>query len=940
MVNWARRGVGEFIMKRIVVLFVSICMICVSISGAAVSVNKITESKDVIGAANVVKTSSESNTILLNNLRTTVNKYMSADENIYKNNVKSTGSDVTYPWSHPLPAGDFLNWWIRVNYSGQTFEKQIDMSTTEFKERLKHPWRYDTISFDVDGDSKNDIDVYYSVYVSKIVNLNEGINAKSLESRLMVRTDGIKDRTAQLEVWSEIHLNYGLIKNSKSRDISPIFGGKFGLLMNKLIEKLRTVSEKLGFTRLLNLFNKLSSYSQKENNNDNSGIGTLQDDNDYLSIGVGVRSPQGGNIPLFFEKRFAFGKDNIFQPVIFEHELMQLASKSPLDLIFGFQSYKAGSTNPTFDIAFSIEFNPAFYIRTQFIPLSGYIYYNFDTGSEYNQEQKITFSANVIKGLGDGVDLSLIFDEIDSTMVGNWLSFDLTLSPVGFVYKASKKFNIGILVSSPIFSGKVKLNNIPTKATLGFDVDATFDHQGNELFVSFGGGVSLNMDSNLGSIVVYYPKLGPDEPDVTFLKVSGIPSSQSLSAEASLYMKNDTMLTVRPEGHISLTMSSPLSKIETYYPKANSSDPDAMFITVPNGIPSSTTVGVEAELYVDLDNFSNIDNYAYGRIYRTSSSNIQAIDGYLPGASKPIVKITDIPASSEVKGKLEWNKLQGYAYAARTSAGGPDPIEINLEFGSATINNYLEIGDGHIDAQFHLAQAGYFGFDTANEMIGDTLTIGNTETGNSLTIHVGKVSADNLWASWDLDTTQNPIQVEDLALSGDLSLFEDFQISAVLQGKNMHFEGDWNVGEEGKLSFDFTQDQPVQIIFDDLFPNNPKYKLSGGVIINQDFHFDIKWRWKQGEEQGEHGYFKINEDTNDPNFDWIFVNFTYTPDGYSEPQYGVEVGGTNVGLIVWSEWWKEPNHMLPHIWWYVYIQGNFYMNLLWNGDWYDNVQTW
>lgn len=931
MVKWARRGVGEFVMKRIVVLFVAVCMICVSISGAAVSINKNIAPSEENLVANVVRTSPESNIALLHSLKKTVDTYMSTDETLYKNNVKYTGSDVTYPWAQPLPVGDFVSWWIRVNFSGENFEKQMTISPNDFIDRLRHPMRFDVLSFNVDDDPEDDIFVYFAVCKSAISTPDGMIkNADSLESHLEVMTYGIEDenRTSQLEVWSEIHVNYGLIKNSKSRDSSPFFNGKFGLLMNKLIERLRTTFENLGFTRLLNLFNKLSGYSQKEKNDENPGIGTLQDDNDYISIGVGVGSPQGGYIPRDFYKIFSFSKENIFQPLVFEHELKSLSDKSPLDLLFGFQSYKAGSNDPTFDIAFSIEFDPALHIRTEFIPLSGYVFYSFDTDSQYGQQPKITFSSNIIKGEGKGVELSLVFDKIDNTMVGNWMSFDLNVLPpnIGFEYKASKKFSIGLVVSSPIFSGKVKINGIPKEVNLDFDVDATFDHQGNELFVSFGGGVSLTMDSDLSSIVVYYPKLGPDEPDVTFLKVSGIPKSQSLSAEASLYVKNDTMLTVRPEGHITLAMSSPISKIETFYPKANSSDPDSMWVTVPNGIGAGTTIGAVAELYVDLDNFSYINNSVYGKIYRDSVSNIQRINGYLPGASGPIVEITDIPADSQAYGKLEWNKLKGYAHASRTSAGGPDPIKINLEFGSVTLENYLEIRDGHIDAQFQLAQAGYFGFDTANEMLGDTLTIGNTETGNSLTISVGKVSANDLWASWNLNTSQQPIQVENLALSGDLSLFEDFQVSAVLQGKNMHFEGDWHVGEEGMLSFDFTQDQPIEIIVDDLFPNNPKYDLAGGVIISQDFHFDIKWNW------GDSGYFKINEDTNDPNFNWIFIRFTYTPDGYTQPQYGAEIGGTNIGLIVWCEWIPG-----PIIWWYVYLQGNFYMDLLWQGTWHENV---
>jgi hypothetical protein len=88
------------------------------------------------------------------------------------------------------------------------------------------------------------------------------------------------------------------------------------------------------------------------------------------------------------------------------------------------------------------------------------------------------------------------------------------------------------------------------------------------------------------------------------------------------------------------------------------------------------------------------------------------------------------------------------------------------------------------------------------------------------------------------------------------------------------------------------------------------------------------------------GYFKINEDTNDPNFNWIGIYFTYDPSGQNNPTYGVEIGGTNVGLIVYFKWWKHPSQWLPEVWWYVYIMGNFYVDLLWEGDWYQNIHTW
>ncbi|MCK4902386.1 MAG: hypothetical protein KAS76_03430, partial [Thermoplasmatales archaeon] len=110
-------------------------------------------------------------------------------------------------------------------------------------------------------------------------------------------------------------------------------------------------------------------------------------------------------------------------------------------------------------------------------------------------------------------------------------------------------------------------------------------------------------------------------------------------------------------------------------------------------------------------------------------------------------------------------------------------------------------------------------------------------------------------------------------------------------------------------------------------------------IISDDFHFDVKWDWKQGE-WGDRGEFKINEDTNDPNFDWAGFKITYDPSGSNNPQYGIEVSGTNIGLIVYMEWWKHPDQWLPEVWWYIYIQGSFNIHLLWKGDWYYNVEDW
>ena len=82
----------------------------------------------------------------------------------------------------------------------------------------------------------------------------------------------------------------------------------------------------------------------------------------------------------------------------------------------------------------------------------------------------------------------------------------------------------------------------------------------------------------------------------------------------------------------------------------------------------------------------------------------------------------------------------------------------------------------------------------------------------------------------------------------------------------------------------------------------------------------------------------INQDTNNPNFDWIGMTLKYTPDGYTTPQYGIEVGGYNISVHVYLQWWFTEGHPLPTTWWYVIIDGDFYLDLLWNGGWIYNVQ--
>lgn len=943
-------------MRKGITLLISISVICVSMSGAAISINNHTNNyintekeKFVI---NKPTESPEVNTQLLKSINQQVDKYLNIDKYnpeisnyIHNGPTVKTLDDVTYPWSikEELLRSDYLQWVIRVSYGEKYFEEELDISPADFKERfLEHPLHYEYIYFDVDENGENDLKVFYSFFTSTIINTQKNIDVTSLETCLKVDAGDIPDRDEKLEVWSEIKLNFGLLPKSKDLDKPLSYNTKIKTLLENFLEKIQNKFLNGGFPLIQKLQDIFNNILQLQNNRDdlNPIVDVMAADNDWISAGIGIGSPQGEKTPIFFEKRFSVAKKNIFQPTIFEHELKETQSSVPLELLFGFKSGKANTNKPTFDIAFSIEFDPAIYVCTQFIPLEAYVYYGWDLESAHSTETKITFSANLLTGMGEDTGIALLFDSTNP-IAGNqhWMSFEF--EGIGFQYKANQKHNIGVLLSSPIFSSKVKFTGIPKNVKCEFDVDLSFIYQpGEKLEASADGALKLlDMGSEkMNNAILYYPKLSSDEPDIEFIKISGIPSI-TLGAEADLLIDNDTMTLISGEGSTSLSMGSNLDRIQMFYRKADPYDPDIIFIDVPDGVPSTQTVGVNAKLYIDLDDFSNPDNYVYGRAYRSSSGNINEISGYLPGQTDPIVKITEIPANSEAKGKLTWNKLQGYAYARRQSSGGEDPIEINIDIGTFHLYNYLQILEGIIDCNFHLADPGYFKFDTTNDMLGDTVEVEDTSTGNILNLDAYKISANDLDLQWNLDMSQSPIPIEELTVKGSVSFFEDFTISATYQGKYLQFDGDWTVGKEGQFSVDFNQNKPIELILDDLFQNNSQFTLGGGVIISDDFHFDIKWNWQEGT-LAEPGYFKINEDTNDPNFDWIGIYFTYTPDGYTNPQYGIEIGGNDIGLIVWVNWYKKQGQILPEIEWYVVIMGDFYADLLWNGDWHENIQSW
>ena len=957
-------------MKKIFSLVLVLFLISIAISENVSSINVISDNENThiepINNQNTV----ESRT---NKLIDTVDEYLNMDINSY-NPYDEPEKVIDIPWIN-LNSNSLLEWWIRLKYNGVTFEQEVPVSPTDFSEKfLKHPEYAEILKFNIDIDPEDDVEVRVGFYWS-IIKYPDGTGARSLEFRYMIRqlTDGgIEDNVGELEVWSELRVNYGLIKRSTPKILSldsfqnenRLNNKQYYLLINykpefiirQLINRIKMQAKDRCFEYFKTLLrstinNPWNRYDKNIpiSNSDN-------DDVDYISIGSGYRSPQGDRIPLLVDKRFSFAKSinlnwkegSIFNPTIFEHELYDVTSSDPIEILYGFQAYKGDTDTVQYDIAFSVEFDPAIYLRTEFIPLDGYVYYYFGQKSQ-SSETRVTFSSNIFEGSGEEVSLTLIFDRIDSNLArsGHWMMFDLgiidgNLLGGGFHYEASHKHSVGIEVNAPGFQEKVHIKGIPTRVDFGWDIYTDFTILPKTIDVAFGGYVKLDMSSVIDEVIVYYPKANPEDPDTTFFEACNIPSYEKLTAEASLYMHGGDMLTVRPEGFVDLTMSSKIGEINLYYPKSDPTEDDSVFINVPeDSIPSKTRIGAELQVHVDIDNILNPNNNIYGRIYHNCDANLNEINVYLPGDSYesfdekiPLIRVTDIPAIATAEAQLYWSKLQGHAYASRGYIGGRDPIEVNLEYGGFEIYNKLEISEGYIDIGFKIGTNGYFRFDTSKRIFSNNLRITNSGSENNLDrleLSVDEVSADNLHANWDIDTSGERLRINNLGFGGFVDTLKGLELGLEIQGESTNLNIDWITGQGGHLAIDFYQDDPIRLDFD-LDNESADFDLHGFVELSNNPHFDMDWKWHQGERYTDPGYFKINENNHQANIKEINLYFTI------QDEWGAEASLKNAGLYICVEWYWW--NFILYIWPVIDIYGDWNLNLLLNGQWYNNVENW
>jgi len=122
-------------MKRRVGAILIVCMLCVSISGAVGSVFSKPNFEDA-GVISSVYTANMKSSV--DALETTVNKYLNMDANNYKP-CEQTQRTIALPWMN-FNGDSLIEWWVRLEYNGQTFDKKVDISIGDFSEKfLKHP---------------------------------------------------------------------------------------------------------------------------------------------------------------------------------------------------------------------------------------------------------------------------------------------------------------------------------------------------------------------------------------------------------------------------------------------------------------------------------------------------------------------------------------------------------------------------------------------------------------------------------------------------------------------------------------------------------------------------------------------------------------------------------------------------------------------------------
>jgi len=224
-------------MKKKVVLFITLLMLCISMSNAFATTDFISTSSDIDELNQVVETT-QSNKETMNLIKQTVDDYLNMDESLYKS-VEQTQNSVPQP---VLGGNEIFGLWINIVYKGQSFEKQVSITPQMIRGKLTDPKYRTPIRFDVDGDSLADIEAGFGFFkygIDEIMPDGSSVNhpAWATAFDFMQIGDGLDDQMAELEVWQEFHVNLNILV-SKSNAVTPNLVGIMKILLERLSQKL------------------------------------------------------------------------------------------------------------------------------------------------------------------------------------------------------------------------------------------------------------------------------------------------------------------------------------------------------------------------------------------------------------------------------------------------------------------------------------------------------------------------------------------------------------------------------------------------------------------------------------------------------------------------------------------------------------------------------
>ncbi len=220
-------------MKKLLVVVLTI-MTCISMSGFAASLTNIFDQNNTKISSQNLTTGVKTSSTTMDQVKKSAYSYLNMAENPYNTDQENQDKTVTAPWIKP--ASTLFEWWILVQYNGNAYEKQLDVSINDFKQKfLKHPYYCEDAFFNIDDDPEDDLKVSFGFYWESILNTKTNVEHKSLEDMVRVRqiNNGPSDLYAGLEVWSEIHVNWGLI-NAYSQN------NEFSYYSNQLHPKQHT----------------------------------------------------------------------------------------------------------------------------------------------------------------------------------------------------------------------------------------------------------------------------------------------------------------------------------------------------------------------------------------------------------------------------------------------------------------------------------------------------------------------------------------------------------------------------------------------------------------------------------------------------------------------------------------------------------------------------